>query len=158
MNTPEKILYMLEWRHQMKHINRWMIVLVVIVGLQLAACAPKAPSAEKIVPFTLEPIGDTGFNKVILTEAAAERLGVQTTPVREQGGNLVVPYAAVIYDLHGETWLYTSPAPLTFVRETITVESINGDEAILSVGPASGTEVAIVGVPELYGADTGIGK
>ena len=98
------------------------------------------------------------FNRVILTEAAAERLGVQTSPVVEHGDQLAVPYSAVIYDLHGETWLYTSPAPFTFVRETITVDFIDGDMAVLSDGPASGTEVATVGVPELYGADTGIGK
>ena len=142
----------------MKHINRWILIAVILVGLQLSACAPKAPAAEKIVPFTLEPIGETGFNRVILTEAAAERLGVQTSPVVKHGNQLAVPYSAVIYDLHGETWLYTSPAPFTFVRETITVDFIDGDMAILSVGPASGTEVAMVGVPELYGADTGIGK
>ena len=142
----------------MKHINRWIIIAVIVLGLQLSACAPKATPPEKIVPFTLEPIGDTGFNRVILTEAAAERLGVQTSPVVKRGNQLAVPYAAVIYDLHGETWLYTNPAPFTFVREAITVDFIDGDMAILSAGPASGTEVAMVGVPELYGADTGIGK
>ncbi len=142
----------------MKHINRWIIIAIIVLGLQLAACAPKAPAAEKIVPFTLEVDEVSGFNRVILTEAAAGRLGVQTSPVVKHGDQLAVPYSAVIYDLHGETWLYTSPAPFTFVRETITVDFIDGDMAILSVGPASGTEVAMVGVPELYGADTGIGK
>lgn len=142
----------------MKHINRWILIAVIMVGLQLAACAPKGPAAEKIVPFTLEVDEVSGFNRVILTEAAAERLGVQTSPVVKHGNQLAVPYSAVIYDLHGETWLYTSPAPFTFVREAITVDFIDGDMAILSVGPASGTEVAMVGVPELYGADTGIGK
>ena len=142
----------------MKHINRWIIIAVIVLGLQLSACAPTVAKPEKIQPFTLEPIGETGFNRVILTEAAAERLGVQTSPVVKHGNQLAVPYSAVIYDLHGETWLYTSPAPFTFVRETITVDFIDGDMAILSVGPASGTEVAMVGVPELYGADTGIGK
>jgi len=29
---------------------------------------------------------------------------------------------------------------------------------VLTDGPAAGTEVVTVGVPELYGADTGIGK
>ena len=142
----------------MKHINRWILIAVIMVGLQLAACAPKGPAAEKIVPFTLEVDEVSGFNRVILTEAAAERLGVKTSPVVKHGNQLAVPYSAVIYDLHGETWLYTSPAPFTFVRETITVDFIDGDMAILSAGPASGTEVAMVGVPELYGADTGIGK
>jgi hypothetical protein len=71
---------------------------------------------------------------------------------------MVIPYAAVIYDLHGETWTYTSPEPLTFVRQAITVDYIEGDMAVLSDGPAAGTQVATVGVAELYGADTGVGK
>jgi len=146
----------------MKRSYLLISVLLILASLALSACAPKTVTAEKIQPFTLEPIGETGFNRVILTEAAAGRLGVQTTPVLNQQVNgakrLVVPYSAVIYDLHGETWIYTSPAPFTFVRESITVDFIDGDKAILSAGPASGTEVATVGVPELYGADTGIGK
>ena len=28
----------------------------------------------------------------------------------------VVPYSAVIYDLHGETWVYMTPSPFTYVR------------------------------------------
>jgi hypothetical protein len=60
--------------------------------------------------------------------------------------------------LHGETWAYTSPESLTFIRQLITIDSIEGDMAILSNGPAIGTQVATVGVAELYGADTGIGK
>jgi hypothetical protein len=64
----------------------------------------------------------------------------------------------VIYDLYGGTWLYTSPDVLTFVRTPIVVDSIDGDVAVLAEGPAIGTPVATVGVAELYGADTGIGK
>ena len=51
-----------------------------------------------------------------------------------------------------------SPEPLVFMRHPVTVEYIEGDWAILSDGPPVGTIVATVGVPELYGADTGIGK
>jgi len=70
----------------------------------------------------------------------------------------VIPYAALIYDLTGETWVYTSPEPLTFVRQPITVDYIDGDKAVLVDGPAAGTLVATVGVAELYGIDTGVGK
>ena len=54
MNTLRKYFLYAKWRHQMKHINRWIIIAIIMVGLQLSACAPKAPPAEKIVPFTLE--------------------------------------------------------------------------------------------------------
>ena len=148
----------------MQHINRWMVmVLLILAALPLAACAQaSAVTASKIQPSQVEKIEGTELNRVILTEKAAERLDLQTAPVREEQVNgtqrLVVPYSAVIYDLEGATWAYTSPAPLTFVRESITVDYIEGDMVVLTDGPAAGTEVVTVGVPELYGADTGIGK
>jgi biotin carboxyl carrier protein len=70
----------------------------------------------------------------------------------------IVPYASVIYDLHGDTWTYTNPAPLTYVRDHIVVDYIDGDLAILSDGPAAGTAVVTSGAAELYGTEFGIGK
>ena len=70
----------------------------------------------------------------------------------------VIPYSAVIYDLTGDTWVYTNPEPLTYVREPISVDYIEGDMAVLEDGPSAGTLVATVGVAELYGMDTGVGK
>jgi len=146
----------------MKHINRLILALLIIIGLQLTACAPKETKVEKIQPFQLEEIDGSDLKRVILTEKAAERLDIQTSAVRDEQVNgskrKVVPYAAVIYDLEGATWLYTNPAPLTFVRESITVDFIEGDTAVLVNGPSSGTEVVIVGVSELYGTETGVSK
>jgi hypothetical protein len=76
----------------------------------------------------------------------------------EPGVVKVVPYAAVLYDARGNTWAYTNPKPLTFVRHAIHIDYIEGDLAVLSDGPPSGTEVVIVGAAELFGAETGIGK
>jgi hypothetical protein len=89
-------------------------------------------------------------------------LGVETAPIHEEQMDgterLVVPYAAVIYGLNGETWVYTNIEPLTFRRESITVDYIEGDMAVLLDGPPAGTEVVTVAVAELYGADTGVGQ
>jgi len=146
----------------MKHINRWLIIVLTVVGLQLSACAPKATKAEFIPPSSLEVIEGSDIQRVILTEKAAERLDIQTSAVRDELVNgskrKVVPYAAVLYDLEGATWVYTNPAPLSFVRESITVDFIEGDRAVLKNGPSSGTEVVTVGVAELYGAETGVKK
>jgi hypothetical protein len=70
----------------------------------------------------------------------------------------MVPYASVIYDLNGDTWVYTSPESLAFVRNTVKVDYIDGDQVILTEGPAKGTKVVTVGVAELYGIEFGIGK
>jgi hypothetical protein len=147
---------------KMQYINRWLVViLLILAAFQLVACSETA-AAPSEKPALVEPIEGTEFNRVTLTEKAAQRLGLQTAPIHEEQVDgkqrLVAPYSAVIYDLEGKTWVYVNAAPLTYVREPITVDYIEGEIAVLVDGPASGTEVATVGVPELYGADTGIGK
>ena len=137
----------------MKHIYRLFIALLIMASL-LAACGPKSTSVEKIEPFQLEVIEGSDFQRVILTEKAAQRLDIQTTTV---GGN-VIPYAAVLYGLDGETWAYTNPEPLVFVRQSIVIDHIDGDSAFLSEGPDAGTAVVIIGVAELYGAEVGVKK
>jgi hypothetical protein len=117
---------------------------------------------DKVEPALVELIPGTEFNRVVLTEKAAQRLGIETAPVLEAEVNgaqrVVIPYAAVIYGLNGETWAYTNPEPLTYRREPITVEYIEGDMAVLMDGLSVGAQVVTVGVAELYGTDTGVGK
>jgi len=138
----------------MKRINWLLSILLIITGLQLAACGPKSATTEKINPATLEEIEGSELKRVILTEKAAERIDVQTVSV---GGN-IVPYAAVIYDTEGNTWIYTNPAPLTFVRQSIVIDHIEGDEVFLSQSLGSETPVVTVGVAEIYGTETGVSK
>lgn len=143
---------------------RWMvIILVILAGLLLPACSSVQPlEAASEKPAIVEPIEGTELNRLILTEKAVQRLDIHTAPVRaelvEDSPREVIPYSALIYDLNGGTWIYVSPSPLTYVREPVTVDYIEGDMVVLAAGPAAGTEVVTVGVPELYGADTGIGK
>ena len=143
-------------------LNRILLAIALVLALGLTACGEDSEEYTKIEPALVEPIDGTVFNRVTLTERAAERLEVQTRPVAEEqvDGNsrLVVPYAAIIYDINGGTWVYTNPAPLTFVRAPITIDFIDGDKVYLHDGPALGTEVATVAVAELFGTDTGVGK
>jgi hypothetical protein len=145
--------------------NRWMVLVgtLIMAGLLLGACGQtSSATAGKIAPAKVEKVDGTEFNRVVLTDKAAQRLNIQTAPVREEQLNgtqrKVIPYSAVIYGLKGETWTYTSPAPLTFVRQLITIDHIDGDNVFLVDGPPAGTMIVTVGVPELYGTDTGIGK
>jgi len=259
----------------MRHNNqRWTVGILIIAGLLLSACTQTPTAGEKIVPAKVEKIEGTDLKRVVLTEKAAERLNVQTAPLREEqvvrtrtvggvvvtppegqsagpgkvwvrvlltesdlnqvdrgqpalvlslddeddgededdgleaeaddgpdvddaedddsaeaalyylvdnsGNRLVpgqrvfielalsgsgtsqkiVPYAAVIYDVKGETWVYTNtnPEPLAFVRQSISIDYIKGDLAFLTEGPSAGTNVVTVGGAELYGAETGVSK
>ena len=98
---------------------------------------------------------------MVLTERAAQRLGIETAPVTQStnkgAARLAVPYGAVLYDADGATWAYTSPQPLTFVRHPITIETIQGDVALLTEGPPAGTQVVTVGVAELFGTEFQVG-
>jgi hypothetical protein len=142
---------------------KWIILMLMITCLQLAACgqAPAEPQPAS-GPATVERITGTDISRVTLTVEAAKRLGVETAPVRDtqvRGAlHKVVPYSSVLYDLHGETWVYTSPSDLTYVRESITVDFIEGDLAVLVKGPPSGTLVVTVGTSELYGTEFGVGQ
>jgi hypothetical protein len=147
----------------MKRNNLWIVLLLVAVALLATACAQAvadAPAKEQ--PALIEKIEGTELNRVTLTEKAAARLDIQTAPASEETVNgatqTVVPYSSIIYDLEGNTWVYIAQGPLSFVRQQITVDRIEGDLALVSDGLDLGTEVATVGVAELYGADTGIGK
>jgi hypothetical protein len=137
------------------NMNRLTFFVLILASLLLSACGSQIPvTGEKVAPSKLEPIEGTDLSRVILTEKAAQRIDVQTVPVR----GTVIPYAAVIYDTEGNTWIYTNPEPLVFVRQSIVVDRIEGDEAFLSQGLDSGTMVVTVGVSELYGAETGVSK
>lgn len=265
---------------------RWLIlVLIIITALGLSFCSSGPTTQTKIEPAVLEPIGDGEYSRVVLTEKAAERLDIQTTPLVEEpmvrtltvGGQVlvaardsstpgeasapfglsgvllhvpmsesdlnrvdhsqparvlpltgeakgsslmakpvdlsalddgedddageaqpdidldepalyylvdseeaglvqgqgvfvdlatwgdarprkVVPYAAVLYGVNGETWVYTNPEPLVFVRSPITIDYIVGDLAVLSEGPEVGTAVVTLGAAELFGTETGVSK
>jgi len=139
----------------MKPMKLFWLLLMMVVALQLAACGPKSkPTTEKINPSTLEEIEGSEIQRVILTEKAAERIHLETVPASD----MVVPYAAVIYDTEGTTWIYTNPAPLTFVRVPVVIDRIEGDEAFLSQALESDSPIVTVGVAEIYGAETGVSK
>lgn len=149
----------------MKHINLWiMVVVLIIFGLQLAACQQSHQSSHTEHPAEIVKTPGSDLHHVILTEKAMERLDLKTDEVREvndpqSGGTLkrIVPYSALIYDPHGKTWVYTSPRPRTFYRNEVEVDYIEGDMVFLKDGPPTGTIIASVGVAELYGTEFEVG-
>jgi hypothetical protein len=144
--------------------NLCVAAVLIVAVLPLAACqgGEDEAAAGGEEPAEVEPVeGSEDLFRVTLTADAAERLDVQTTAVRAVGDGAgqrtVIPYSAVLYEPDGETWTFTSPESLTFVRAPIVVETIEGDSAVLSQGPPVGTKVVTVGVAELFGAENGIG-
>ena len=131
-----------------------LLLIVIFLAIPLSACAPAAAPEEETKPVTLEPVTGTDLNRLTLTEDAAKRLDIQMADVHEVDGKMVVPYASILYEANGNTWVYVNVAPLVFVRQAIVIDSINGDDAILSKGPDSGSTVVTVGAAELYGSES----
>jgi hypothetical protein len=133
--------------------------IVLIAGVvSLSACGEASSgydyeTASHHEPAELEPIKGTDVQRVVFDAEGAERVGLQTAPVRENGQETVIPYDAVIYTSDGKTYTYTAPEPLTYVRQEIVIDDVVGDSAMLSAGPPAGTEVVTVGAAEVYGTE-----
>jgi RND family efflux transporter MFP subunit len=86
-----------------------------------------------------------------------QRVGV-TVLLRSQAESLTVPWAAVLHDVYGGTWVYEQTGERTFVRRRVAVRHVLGDTAVLEAGPAPGTKVVTAGAAELFGSETGFTK
>jgi hypothetical protein len=134
---------------------RYVVALAAVAALQFSACGGSSES-DPAQPAEVVS-NESGPATVTLTQEAAGRIGLETTAVRNvHGGRLAVPYAAIIYAPDGNTYVFTEPEPLTFVRRPVKVASIGEDGAILTHGPPAGTKAVTVGASELYGAETGV--
>jgi hypothetical protein len=152
----------------MKHGDWWLAAGLMIVGLSLTL---SLTGCNKLVarvhadesPAEVSKIEGSKFSRLTLTEKAIERLALKTDQVREQpvprstSARMTVPYSALIYSPQGETWVYTSPQPRTFVRHKVEVDYIKGDIAVLNAGPPVGTVVVSVAAAELYGTELKVG-
>lgn len=141
----------------MRYIHRVMVAVMIIAGLQLAACQSQLETHHAEAPAKIKNVEGSDLITVTLTEKALERLDLKTARVRDEGGKRVVPYSSLIYDPNGQTWVYISPQPRTFVRHKVEVDKIEGDKVVLNDGPPVGTVVASLAVAELYGAEFKVG-
>lgn len=81
-----------------------------------------------------------------------------TLPLLGDDENLVIPWSAVLHDIHGGTWVYEEVAPQTFVRRRVDVRFVSGADAVLADGPEPGATIVTDGAAELFGTEFGFGK
>lgn len=86
-----------------------------------------------------------------------ERVGVSIAQ-KHKSESPVVPWAAVLHDIHGDTWVYERTAPSEFRRRRIMVRFIDRGFAALAHGPDLGAEIVVAGAAELFGTEFGPGK
>ena len=142
----------------MKRTSLLLIILFIIASLQISACSAEPETIEEDGPVKVVHLDGAEPTRITLTADAAKRLDIQTAPVRETqvkgAKRKVIPYAAILYDVKGNTWVYTNPETLTYLRSPVVVDYIDGDNAILSSGPSIDSTVVIVGGQELFGSES----
>ncbi|NNC74954.1 MAG: hypothetical protein HKN93_05520 [Acidimicrobiia bacterium] len=131
---------------------------LVFASLTLVSCGDPTEGASGEPPVIVEAIDDSEISRLQLSDSAATRLDIQLGTVEQAETGLVVPSAAIIIDPTGTYWVYTSPEPLVFIRHELEEVYEASQQAFFESGPPEGTPVVVIGVPELYGAEFGIGK
>ncbi len=86
-----------------------------------------------------------------------ERVGV-SLKLRGAEESLLVSAQAILYDIHGGTWVYIQTGEHAFQRQRVLVRYTEGGRAVLDQGPPVGTPVVVEGAAELYGTEFGTGK
>ena len=144
-----------------RRATAWPVLVVLALGAAGCSSADATNQNHGETAVTVEEVSDgSGPATVTVSELAEKRLGIRTEPVRTiaegSAATLTVPYTALVYDAEGDAWAFSAPSPRTYVRVPLVVGTIAGDQVRLKSGPPEGTQVVVVGAPELVGAEAGI--
>ena len=123
---------------------------------------PTRPAAPASAPPAANPAAGTSDVMYALDNREAkyspgQRVGA-TLALKGPADGLVVPAAAVVYDIHGGGWVYERTAARSYTRRRVVVRYVAGADAVLANGPPPGTPVVTAGAAELFGTETGFSK
>ncbi|MEO6212091.1 MAG: efflux RND transporter periplasmic adaptor subunit [Vicinamibacterales bacterium] len=119
-------------------------------------------AARVNAPASANPLASTAdlfYAPVAVTDRlhAGDRVNVQL-PLRDSQSALVVPAAAIVYDMQGGTWVYVALGDHRFARRRVDVKGQSGARTIIERGLQSGQKVVTDGAAELFGTEFGAGK
>lgn len=107
------------------------------------------------------PIANANANTVTLffeldnkkkTFRPNQRVWIQI-PLNEQSLYQTIPYSAILYDMHGGSWVYHKTNSNSYVRRRVEVLFKHENLAVLGRGLRPGMEVVVVAAPELFGSE-----
>ena len=91
-----------------------------------------------------------------LTLRPGERVMIEL-PLKSTQKGLVVPEASVLYDIHGDAWVYEDLGGNAYARRRVQIARHAGDRAVVARGIAEGAKVVTAGAAELFGTEFGAG-
>jgi hypothetical protein len=128
----------------------------------LGASGAPQPAAPVAGPATANPVNATVDWYYELPAAAEARAGERVAveiPLRDSSDEVrVVPFTAVLHDIHGGQWVYEAISAHTYTRRRVQVARIAGADAVLARGPAVGANIVTDGAAELFGTEFMTGK
>jgi len=89
---------------------------------------------------------------------AGERITIEIPTLESKEERLIIPFNAVLHDIHGGQWVYAQTSEHTYTRKRIQVARLAGSAAILASGPSVGTKIVTDGSAELFGTEFMTGK
>lgn len=113
-------------------------------------------------PPTANPANDTADLYFVLANAdgslrPGQKMGV-TLSEEATEESLVVPWSAVLHDIHGGAWVYENISPQQYARRRVEVRRVVDSLAVLARGPVVGAKVVTAGAAEIFGTEFGTGK
>ncbi|MEZ5941805.1 MAG: efflux RND transporter periplasmic adaptor subunit [Planctomycetaceae bacterium] len=125
-----------------------------------------ADSAQVAVPVAAPPAADPLSSTAdlyyeISNESGRFRPGERVSvsiPLQTESESPVVPLNSILYDIHGNTWVYAQSDELTFHRLRVVVLRTTDEFAVLGNTVPVDVEVVVDGAAELFGTEFGTGK
>ncbi len=111
---------------------------------------PTANAAAATADLFFTPIAEASLR-------LGERVSVEL-PLRTTEQALVIPDAAILYDLQGGTWVYESLGNHVYARRRVEIAGQSGHKVLVARGLSAGQKVVTDGAAELFGTEFGAGK
>lgn len=87
-----------------------------------------------------------------------QKVNVVMKLVGSDDAKLTIPASAIVYDVHGGTWVYEYLDEHIYSRKRIAVDRVENKVAVISKGINLGMQIVIAGAAELFGTEFGTGK
>jgi hypothetical protein len=140
--------------------GRAALACAAAAALAATAAGCSSSGSEASPPPTAQLQRTSHGMSVVLTPLGAQRIALRTgQATAAAGGQVAVPYDALVYEPTGEPAVYVATGTLTYTRYLVPVTVIAGQTVYLKPGilPANAT-VVTQGAEELLGVQNGVGE
>jgi len=130
--------------------------------LDTDASAPERRAEPVLAPPSADPAAATvdlyfSLSNEDLSMRPGQKVSA-TLALRGEVRGLMIPAAAVLFDIHGGAWVYEQISPLEFSRRRVEVARASGGKVLVTRGLQPGAKVVTAGAAELFGTEFSTGK